>query len=95
MRSVLICGVTVILMCLCTHSVTRLVNITIILIFIDMNLIMFNNAFIFWLYLVFLVNLVSVAAVDGTTVEFRFTANNTDQIVYRVNGTSEHSSCSN
>ena len=60
-----------------------------------MNLIMFNNAFIFWFYLVFLVNLVSVAAVDGTTVEFSFTANNTDQIVYRVNGTSEHSSCSN
>ena len=37
---------------------------------------------------VFLVNPVSVAAVDGTTVEFTCTANNTDTITYRVNGTS-------
>ena len=38
--------------------------------------------------IVFLVNPVSIAAVDGTTVEFTCTANNTDTIVYRVNGTS-------
>ena len=29
----------------------------------------------------------SIAAVDGSTVEFTCTANNTDSIVYRVNGT--------
>ena len=34
--------------------------------------------------IVFLVNPVSVAAVDGTTVEFTCTANNTDTITYRV-----------
>ena len=39
-------------------------------------------------YLVFLVNPVSVAAVDGTTVEFTCTANNTDTITYRVNDSS-------
>ena len=37
--------------------------------------------------IVFLVNPVSVAAVDGTTVEFTCTANNTDTITYRVNDT--------
>ena len=39
-------------------------------------------------YLVFLVNPVSVAAVDGTTVEFTCTANGTDTITYRVNDSS-------
>ena len=38
--------------------------------------------------IVFLVHPTSVAAVDGSTVEFTCTANNTDTIVYRVNGTS-------
>ena len=38
--------------------------------------------------IVFLVDPVSVAAVDGTTVEFTCTANNTDAITYRVNDTS-------
>ena len=38
--------------------------------------------------IVFLVHPVSIAAVDGTTVEFTCTANNTDEIVYRVNRTS-------
>ena len=36
----------------------------------------------------FLVHPTSVAAVDGSTVEFTCTANNTDTIVYRVNDTS-------
>ena len=44
--------------------------------------------FIAWFHLVFLVNPVSVAAVDGTTVEFTCTANNTDTVTYRVNDTS-------
>ena len=39
-------------------------------------------------HLVFLVDPVSVAAVDGTTVEFTCTANNTDTIIYRVNDSS-------
>ena len=38
--------------------------------------------------IVFLVDPVSVAAVDGTTVKFTCTANNTDTITYRVNDTS-------
>ena len=38
-----------------------------------------------YFHLVFLVNPVSVAAVDGTTVEFTCTANNTEEITYRVN----------
>ena len=38
--------------------------------------------------IVFVVNPVSVAAIDGTTVEFTCTANNTDTISYRVNDTS-------
>ena len=41
-----------------------------------------------YFHLVFLVNPVSVAAVDGTTAEFTCTANNTDTITYRVNDTS-------
>ena len=40
---------------------------------------------------VFLVNPVSVAAIDSTTVEFTCTANNTDTITYRVNDTSSTS----
>ena len=39
-------------------------------------------------FIVFLVNPVSVAAIDGTTVEFTCTANNTDTITNRVNDTS-------
>ena len=39
-------------------------------------------------YIVFLVDPVSITAVDGTTVEFTCTANNTDTIIYRVNDTS-------
>ena len=38
-------------------------------------------------FIVFLVNPVSVAAVDGTTVEFTCIANNTRLIDYRVNDT--------
>ena len=38
-------------------------------------------------YTVFLVHPTSIAAVDGSTVEFTCTANNTDSIVYRVNDT--------
>ena len=38
--------------------------------------------------IVFLVDPVSVAAIDGTTVEFTCTANNTDIMTYRVNDTS-------
>ena len=41
-----------------------------------------------YFHLVFLVDPVSIAAVDGTTVEFTCTANNTDTITYRVNDTS-------
>ena len=41
-----------------------------------------------YFHLVFIVNPVSIAAVDGTTVEFTCTANGTDTITYRVNGTS-------
>ena len=41
-----------------------------------------------WFCSVFLVNPVSVAAVDGTTVEFTCTAENADEINYRVNETS-------
>ncbi len=37
---------------------------------------------------VFLVHPTSIAAVDGSTVEFTCTANNTDTIVYRINDTS-------
>ncbi len=36
----------------------------------------------------FQVHPTSIAAVDGSTVEFTCTANNTDSILYRVNGTS-------
>ena len=36
----------------------------------------------------FLVHPASIAAIDGSTVEFTCTANNTDAIVYRVNGSS-------
>ena len=39
-------------------------------------------------YTVFLVHPTYIAAVDGSTVEFTCTANNTDTIVYRVNDTS-------
>ena len=39
-------------------------------------------------HLVFLVDPVSIAAVDGTTVKFTCIANNTDTITYRVNDTS-------
>ena len=38
--------------------------------------------------IVFLVDPVSVTAIDGTTVEFTCIANNTDTITYRVNDTS-------
>ena len=38
--------------------------------------------------LVFLVNPVSVTAIDSTRAEFTCTVNNTDDIVYRVNDTS-------
>ncbi len=41
-----------------------------------------------FVYTVFLVHPTSIAAVDGSTVEFTCTANNTDIISYRVNGTS-------
>ena len=41
-----------------------------------------------YFHLVFIVNPVSVAAVDGTTVEFTCTANGTDTVTYRVNDTS-------
>ena len=43
---------------------------------------------LFYCYTVFLVHPTSIAAVDGSTVEFTCTANNTDIIVYRVNDTS-------
>ena len=36
--------------------------------------------------IVFLVNPVSITAIDGTTVEFTCTANNSDDLSYRVNG---------
>ena len=39
-------------------------------------------------FLVFLVDPVSVAAVDGTTVEFSCTAENVEEVLYRVNGSS-------
>ncbi len=38
--------------------------------------------------LVFLVHPESIAAVDGSTVQFTCTSNNTEDIIYRVNGTS-------
>ena len=38
-------------------------------------------------FTVFLVHLTSIAAVDGSTVEFTCTASDTDTILYRVNGT--------
>ena len=41
--------------------------------------------------IVFIVDPVSVAAVDGTRVEFTCTANNTDTITYRVNDTAASS----
>ena len=37
-----------------------------------------------YFHLVFLVDPVSVAAVDGTTAEFTCTANGTDTVTYRV-----------
>ena len=39
------------------------------------------------IYTAFLVHPTSIAAVDGSTVEFTCTANDTDTIVYRVNDT--------
>ena len=39
------------------------------------------------MFSVFLVHPTSIVAVDGSTVEFTCTANDTDAIVYRVNGT--------
>ena len=39
-------------------------------------------------FIVFIVDPFSVAAIDGTTVEFTCTANNTDTVTYRVNDTS-------
>ncbi len=39
-------------------------------------------------YTVFLVHPTSIAAVDGSTVEFTCTASDSDDIVYRVNDTS-------
>ena len=41
-----------------------------------------------YFHLVFIVDPVSVTAVDGTTAEFTCTANNTEEITYRVNDTS-------
>ena len=41
-----------------------------------------------FLIIVFLVDPESISAIDGTTVEFTCTANNTDTIDYRVNDTS-------
>ena len=41
-----------------------------------------------FIYTVFLVHPTSIAAVDGSTVEFTCTVNDTDTIVYRVNDTS-------
>ncbi len=38
--------------------------------------------------LVLLVDPESITAIDGTTVQFTCTANNTEDIIYRVNGTS-------
>ena len=43
---------------------------------------------IHFFHLVFLVDPVSITAVDGSTVEFTCTAINTDTIVYRVNDSS-------
>ena len=40
-----------------------------------------------WFCSVFIVNPVSVTAIDGTTVEFTCTATNTEEISYRVNRT--------
>ena len=42
----------------------------------------------FLLIIVFLVDPESISAIDGTTVEFTCTANNTDEVGYRVNDTS-------
>ena len=42
----------------------------------------------FLFLLVFLVDPVSIAAVDSTTVEFTCTSENVEEISYRVNGTS-------
>ncbi len=39
-------------------------------------------------YTVFLVQPTSIAAVDGSTVEFTCTANNSEDILYRINGSS-------
>ena len=41
-----------------------------------------------YFHLVFIVDPVSITAVDGTTVDFTCTANNTDTVTYRVNDTS-------
>ena len=46
-----------------------------------------SKSIIFFIYTVFLVHPTSVAAVDGSTVEFTCTANNTDTIYYTVNDT--------
>ena len=40
------------------------------------------------LIIVFLVDPESISVVEGTTVEFTCTANNTDEVGYRVNGSS-------
>ena len=42
----------------------------------------------FLFIIVFLVHPESISVVDGTTVEFTCTANNTDEVGYRVNDTS-------
>ena len=42
----------------------------------------------FLLIIVFVVHPESISVVDGTTVEFTCTANNTDEVGYRVNDTS-------
>ena len=42
-------------------------------------------------FIVFLVNPVSVAALDGTKVEFTCTVENVDTVTYRVNGTTASS----
>ena len=40
-----------------------------------------------FVYAVFLVHPTSIAAIDGSTVEFTCTANNSEDIDYRINGT--------
>ena len=45
------------------------------------------DVLLYTVYTVFLVHPTSIAVVDGSTVEFTCTSNNTDTIVYRVNDT--------